>query len=118
MIWLGSSERIRQLLESYLQGGYEQSEQSVSEFVKLAVPLIARGSVVRALCLWSLTVAGPRRKIKGQKRAGCDEKVVFRPRGPSRIAYSMSEGHSPAGVPSPAECAGDHYGLEQTEKGT
>ncbi len=39
---IAPSERIRQLLEGYLQGGYEQSEQPVSEFVRLAVRLIAQ----------------------------------------------------------------------------
>jgi len=39
---IAPSERIRQLLEGYLQGGYEQSEQPVSEFVRLAVQLIAQ----------------------------------------------------------------------------
>lgn len=37
---IAPSERIRQLLEGYLQGG--QSEQPVSEFVRLAVRLIAQ----------------------------------------------------------------------------
>ena len=36
------SERIRQLLEGYLQGGYQQSEQPASEFLKLAAQLVAQ----------------------------------------------------------------------------
>jgi len=87
------SERIRQLLEGYLQGGYQHSEQPASEFLKLAVRLIARGGVVRAPCSWSLTVAGPRRKIKGQNRAGRGKYRLLAQR-PLRIAYSASEGHS------------------------
>jgi len=33
---IAPSERIRQLLEAYLQGGYRTSEQPASEFLKLA----------------------------------------------------------------------------------
>jgi len=36
------SERIRQLLEGYLQGGYQQSEQPASEFLKLAAQMVAQ----------------------------------------------------------------------------
>ena len=36
------SERIRQLLEGYLQGGYQHSEQPASEFLKLAAQLVAQ----------------------------------------------------------------------------
>jgi len=36
------SERIRQLVEGYLQGGYQQSEQSASEFLKLAAQMVAQ----------------------------------------------------------------------------
>lgn len=36
------SERIRQLLEGYLQGGYQQSEQPASDFLKLAAQMVAQ----------------------------------------------------------------------------
>jgi len=36
------SERIRQLLEGYLQGGYQHSEQPASEFLKLAAQMVAQ----------------------------------------------------------------------------
>ena len=36
------SERIRQLVEGYLQGGYQHSEQPASEFLKLAAQLVAQ----------------------------------------------------------------------------
>lgn len=36
------SERIRQLLEGYLQGGYQQSEQPASAFLKLAAQVVAQ----------------------------------------------------------------------------
>lgn len=43
------SERIRQLLEDYLQGGYEDSEQPASEFVKLAAQLVAQEALEQEL---------------------------------------------------------------------
>ncbi|MCL4237387.1 MAG: hypothetical protein KJ047_03980 [Anaerolineae bacterium] len=36
------SERIRQLLEGYRQGGYQHSEQPASEFLKLAAQMVAQ----------------------------------------------------------------------------
>lgn len=39
-----SSERIRQLLEGYLQGGYQQSEQPASDFLKLVFATLWQAS--------------------------------------------------------------------------
>jgi putative transposase len=39
---IAPSERIRQLLEGYLHGGYQQSDQPASEFLKLAAQMVAQ----------------------------------------------------------------------------
>ena len=43
------SERIRQLMETYLTGGYDDREQPASEFVKLAAQLVAQEALEQEL---------------------------------------------------------------------
>ncbi len=56
------SERIRQLLEGYLQGGYQQSEQPASEFLKLAAQVVAQEALEQEVITWDETVTSDRKK--------------------------------------------------------
>jgi len=82
------SERIRQLLEAYLQGGYRTSEQPASEFLKLAAQVVGQEALEQKVT-----------DFLGRERYERQEEPVGYRNGYKPGRMRSAEGESPLQVP-------------------